>query len=197
MGRVATATKTCPDCKLTRAHTLFGRKGQFDSCNDCRRVTRAAEPPAESRTCNVCNQTQSLDAFEVTTKDGKCRRAVCMPCYSTLRKHRTKIGAANHDPDSTPKPDACVNCGRGRPEDDFRWRSDVKNGGWRTECNACLNEKGYSEACRERKRLDDEVSDLAHNKKRLPRPSYLEPRPRRRARRGGGIAVAGGGQAVG
>ena len=32
---------------------------------------------------------------------------------------------------------------------------------------------------------------------RLPRPSYLEPGPRRRARRGGGVAVAGGGQAVG
>jgi hypothetical protein len=166
MGRPARVTKTCTGCRLILAQSMFGRKGQFDSCNDCRRAARAAEkdaPPAEFRTCSACNQTKPLDAYEVTTKDGRCRRAACVPCYSALKKERTSVAATRHDPDSAPKPDACAKCGKAHPEVDFKWRADVKKGGWRTECNACYNDKGYSAVYRTREREKDEAAYLARN----------------------------------
>lgn len=117
----------------------------------------------ESRSCTKCGLAKALDAYEVTTKDGKCRRAVCKPCYSQLKKERAKAGAVNHAPDTTPKPAACVKCGNGPDVVDFKWRSDVKQGGWRAECNACYNVKGYSEDYRKRERLHDEAAYLARN----------------------------------
>ncbi len=115
------------------------------------------------RPCIQCAVTKPIDAFEVTTKDGKCRRAICKPCYSLLKKDRARAGAASHDPEAVPKPAACTNCGKGPDEVNFKWRKDVIQGGWRTECNACYNEKNYSEAYRKRERARDEDAYLARN----------------------------------
>lgn len=163
----ARSTKTCPDCGQTRAQSLFGRKGEFEHCNDCRRVRRAAEKDASTeempRACARCEVVKPLDEYEVTTKDGKCRRAVCKPCYAEQKKERANKGAESHAPDSTPKPEACTTCGRAHPEVDFKWRSDVKKGGWRPECNACHNAKDYSGAYRARERQKDEGGYLKRN----------------------------------
>lgn len=124
--------------------------------------TTSAVPSAQ-RTCTRCELEKPLDAYEVTTKDGKCRRAVCKPCYTQLKKERAKAVAASHKPEATPKPPACVKCGQGPDVVDFKWRSDTKQGGWRTECNACFNAKGYCDKYRERERQKDEAGYLARN----------------------------------
>jgi hypothetical protein len=114
-----------------------------------------------TRVCTQCNVDKPLDSYEVTTKDGRCRRAVCKPCYAQLKKQRAKAGAA--DQSSIAKPTACCKCGRGPPEVDFKWRTDVKRGAWRTECNTCYNAKGYSTDYRARQRELDEAAYLERN----------------------------------
>ena len=42
-----------------------------------------------------------------------------------------------------PKTSHCSKCGKGNEEVTFKWSTDVKQGGWRNECNACYNLKGY------------------------------------------------------
>lgn len=105
--------------------------------------------------CKECNILKSIDDFECTTKDGKCRRAVCKPCYARKKADRAREAAMNHDQSSVPKPTACTKCGKGPDEVDFKWRSDIKQGGWRTECNSCFNAKGYSQKSRA-KRLEED-----------------------------------------
>ncbi len=115
------------------------------------------------RTCKTCGVAKPLDAYEVTTKDGKCRRGVCKPCYAKAKAAKAKAKAADHDPSAVPKPAACVKCGKGPDEVDFKWRADVQKGGWRTECNACYNAKGYDKEHRKRERAKDETAYLARN----------------------------------
>lgn len=113
------------------------------------------------RACKTCGVSKSLDCFEMTTKTS--RRKECKPCYASKKKERAKVAAQGHDRDTTPKPEACAKCARGYPEVDFKWRSDVKQGGWRSECNACYNAKGYCEEYRKREREKDEEGYLARN----------------------------------
>jgi hypothetical protein len=115
------------------------------------------------RICKVCAIEKSLDLFEITTKDGKCRRAVCKPCYSKEKKERAKTGSATVDRNSIPKPTMCDKCGKGPGEVDFKWRTDVKQGGWRKMCNICFNENKYYEDYREREKSKDLEGYLKHN----------------------------------
>lgn len=121
---------------------------------------------ATMRACTTCGVAKALDAYEVTTKDGRCRRAVCKPCYSRAKAERAKGAASKRAPDAketTPKPAACITCGKGGLEVAFKWRDDVKKGGWRNECNGCYNAKGYCDDYRKREREKDEVQYLARN----------------------------------
>ncbi len=116
-----------------------------------------------NKTCKDCNEAKPLDAFETTTKDGKCRRAVCRPCWNARRALKAKEASKKHDPSATPKPGACIKCGKGPGEVDFKWRADVQRGGWRPECNSCINEKGYAAEYRKRERAKDERAFLERN----------------------------------
>ncbi|KAG1673109.1 hypothetical protein FOA52_013179 [Chlamydomonas sp. UWO 241] len=64
-----------------------------------------------------------------------------------------------------PKPDKCGECGKGPDEVDYKWRTDVVRGGWRSSCNACYNLKSYDVAWRQRQREADEPAYKAHNAK--------------------------------
>jgi hypothetical protein len=116
---------------------------------------------ASVRVCKACNESKDLDAFEKTTKTS--RRAVCKPCYSRNKADVAKAAASLHDPATVPKPVACIECSRGVPEVDFKWRSDIKKGGWRTICVSCTNDKGYSATSRAKRRAGDEEAYLAKN----------------------------------
>ncbi len=113
------------------------------------------------KTCKSCNVGKDIDCFEVTTKDGKCRRAVCKPCYNRAKAERAKLGSKDIDPSSVAKPSSCTKCGKNGDEVTFKWRTDVKQGAWRTECNACYNLKGYSEKSRAKHRVENEYSNNA------------------------------------
>lgn len=96
---------------------------------------------SQARVCKDCQQTKTIDDFEATTKDGKSRRGVCKTCYTKKKSAKAKAAAANHDPSKVPKPTACAECGKSGEQVDFKWRSDVAQGGWRTTCNTCYNSK--------------------------------------------------------
>lgn len=115
------------------------------------------------RTCKTCKVAKPLDAYEVTTKNGNSRRGVCKPCYAKVKAAKADAKAADHDPSSVPKPAACVKCGKGPDEVEYKWRADVQKGGWRTECNACYNAKGYDKEYRERECAKDKGAFLARN----------------------------------
>jgi len=114
------------------------------------------------RQCKSCDTLKDINDFEVTTKSG-CRRAVCKPCYSAQKRDRAKLASVNHDPSTVPMPQACISCGKGPDRVTFKWRADVINGGWRSECNECYNTKGYSTTHRAKKMEEDPVGYRAHN----------------------------------
>lgn len=88
---------------------------------------------------------------------------MCKPCYAQLKKQRAVAAAVDHTPELTPKPSECRTCGKTYPEVAFKWRADLKQGGWRTACNACYNAKGYHIDSRQRQREADEAAYLARN----------------------------------
>lgn len=110
------------------------------------------------RTCKNCGVEKGVDHFEKTTADGKCRRAVCKPCYNKQKADRAREAAATRDPSAIPKPSACIKCGKGPNETDFKFRNDIKQGGWRNECNACYNSKGYCQKYRAKRLEEDPVA---------------------------------------
>lgn len=108
-----------------------------------------------TKQCKDCKEIKDIDEFEKTTKDGKCRRAVCKPCYSQKKTQRAKEASKTHTPENVPKPEACVECGKGVPEVNFKWRADTVGGGWRSVCITCINGKGYTEKYRAKKMEED------------------------------------------
>lgn len=114
-----------------------------------------------NKECVACKVSKLLSDFESTTGD-KTRKE-CKACRASKRKAATDLAKADHQPDKIPKPAACAECGKGPDEVDFKWRDDVKAGGWRSTCNSCYNSKGYHRSFREREREKDEAAYLARN----------------------------------
>lgn len=115
-----------------------------------------------TRKCKICEETKPIDHYECTTKDGKCRRAVCKPCYQKKKSENAKKKSKEIERTTIPKPN-CQECGKTYPEVDFAWRDDVAKGGWRSVCRDCYNTRGYSEKSRTRRREEDEEGFLAKN----------------------------------
>ena len=116
-----------------------------------------------TKTCKDCNVEKDINMFETTTPDKKSRRSVCKPCYKSKRTDKSKKAAKSHDPLSVPKPAECAKCGRGPGEVEYKWRTDVQSGGWRSECNSCYNDKGYCEKSRDKCRTEDPIGYLKKN----------------------------------
>lgn len=114
-----------------------------------------------TRKCKLCDVEKEIDAFEKTTAIS--RRAVCKPCYNKKKAERAKAGSSKIKRDSIPKPDKCAECERSSDEVDFKWRDDVKSGGWRSVCISCYNLRDYSEASRTKRREEDEEGYLKRN----------------------------------
>lgn len=115
-----------------------------------------------TRKCKICEETKPIDHYECTTKDGKCRRAVCKPCYQKKKAEIAKKKSKEIDRTTVPKPN-CSECGKTYPEVDFAWRDDVAQGGWRSVCRTCYNTRGYSEKSRVKRRAEDEKGFLEKN----------------------------------
>jgi hypothetical protein len=97
---------------------------------------------------------------------GKYRNQ-CKKCKNARRKNANASEAAkkarSDRRDTTPLPSACVQCGKGPSEVEFRWRDDVKKGGWRETCTACYNAKKYHATYRDKKNQEDPETFRAHN----------------------------------
>lgn len=106
------------------------------------------------KTCKTCQIEKDLSSFEVN-------RAVCKSCRQIQRTEAAKKCSVN--PSSIPKPKLCVKCGKSNEEVEFKFRTDLIKGGWRTECNTCYNMKGYSEKSRTKRRDENEELYLAKN----------------------------------
>lgn len=112
-------------------------------------------------TCKTCNVSKPTTAFE-TMPNGH-PRGECKSCRQTKRLDVVKAARDKHNPDKTPKPTACSKCGKGPAEVEFKWRSDVKSGGWRPDCNSCYNAKGYCEKYRAEQLAVDAVAYRKRN----------------------------------
>jgi len=132
-------------------------------------MSTAVEERRERRTCKgECGETKTIDDFEVTLRDKatgevKSRRAVCKRCYQRSKAAKAKDQNSLIDPVSVPKPASCVKCGLGSPDVEFKWRTDIAQGGWRSECNTCFNAKNYSATSRAKRREEDEEGYLRRN----------------------------------
>lgn len=117
------------------------------------------------RTCNgECKLTLPLTKEHFEPYDGKFRMK-CKKCRASDKAAKAKVASSSIDRNKVPKPKACMKCGKGYPEVDFKWRTDVQKGGWRAICNDHINEKKYYEAYRKREREKDESAYLARNAK--------------------------------
>lgn len=76
---------------------------------------------------------------------------------------KAKEASANARPSAPPEDHRCSKCMRGPSDVVFKWRSDVCKGGWRSECNSCINMKNYSASYRARERSKDEKAYLKRN----------------------------------
>jgi hypothetical protein len=109
--------------------------------------------------CKACESMLDISKFEVLK--GK-PRSECKACRNKKRADAKKA-APVVEPNLATKPTECTKCERGPPEVDFKWRTDILSGGWRSVCNACYGEKKYHTVYRDRKRAEDEDAYLAHN----------------------------------
>lgn len=104
------------------------------------------------RNCKTCELRLNLDRFEVNRQE----------CKTCRQKRKTNAAHNAEKPEERPPmPTICRTCGKGGQE--FKWRTDVVVGSWRTSCNACYNSKGYSEKSRALARDKDEYGYLARN----------------------------------
>ena len=113
------------------------------------------------RACGTCRVVMRIEAFEAMRRE-------CKDCRQTGRTERARetvamTESASLPPPRPPKPSACISCGRGPDDVDFKWRTDVICGSWRNECTSCYNAKDYSVASRARRREENEEGYLSHN----------------------------------
>lgn len=86
-------------------------------------------------------------------------RGICKPCRQARRCDNAKRASKT----DMELPSACAKCHKGPGEVSFAFRSDSIKGGYRSICRACINLRGYSQACRKRQRDKDEGAYLARN----------------------------------
>lgn len=137
------------------------------TCISCMKASNAAKAVSAvtptHRVCETCG-IDKPDADFSKTPNGNLRTE-CKACRTDRSKAAVAERAPIVDRESVPRPAACGNCGRGahEPGVEFKWRSDMLSEGWRSTCNACYNEKNYSENFRERERAKDETAYLKRN----------------------------------
>ena len=106
------------------------------------------------RWCKTCEVNHPSDAFEKYKVNGEIKyRLECKKARQARRKASVKE-APKIDPNTVPLPDECIKCGKKPPEAEFKWRADLKKGGWRNVCNRCcdVNSDGISHSQVYRKR---------------------------------------------
>jgi hypothetical protein len=121
------------------------------------------------RLCKTCQINHPIDDFETYKINGEVRyRMECKKARKERRQASVKAAPAI-DPNTVPLPSQCVKCGEKPPQAEFKWRSDVKKGGWRTACNRCsdVNSNGvsHSQAYRKREMDKDAKAYRARNAK--------------------------------
>ena len=109
------------------------------------------------RKCKTCTTLLLIKLFEAN-------RTECKQCRQNSRTERAHDVAVD-DSSNVPKPTACVSCGKGPDEVNFKRRTDVLQGAWRKECTSCYNAKGYSCKSREKSRAKDKEGYLERNAK--------------------------------
>lgn len=93
--------------------------------------------------CTSCCEYKDLICFE---KLKKSIMKICVECKNNIKK-----------------PEKCIKCNVLFDEENFKFRTDLKKGGWRNICNKCINSKKYWETYRTKKREENEEEYLKHN----------------------------------
>ncbi|KAG1673111.1 hypothetical protein FOA52_013181 [Chlamydomonas sp. UWO 241] len=138
-------------------------------CKPCFKAKTKERPKVDRNTvpmpskCSQCPK--GPPEIEFDWRDECCNwRKQCKDCRK--QQKRTALAEAPvFDWSFVPKPDKCGECGKGPDEVDYKWRTDVVRGGWRSSCNACYNLKGYDVAWRQLQRETDGPAYKAHNAK--------------------------------
>ena len=121
------------------------------------------------RLCKTCKINHPIDDFETYKINGEIRyRMECKKARKERRQASVKAAPAI-DPNTVPLPSQCVKCCAKPPQAEFKWRSDLKIGGWRATCNRCsdVNSNGvpHSQAYRKREMDKDAEAYRARNAK--------------------------------
>lgn len=111
--------------------------------------------------CNTCHQHKDFMFFEKIKENSY--RKMCKECRNKKRKEVVLSNKKNVIKEEVKKPEKCIKCGVSFDEKKFKFRTDLKVGGWRNECNDCINTKKYWETCRNKKREENEEEYLKHN----------------------------------
>ena len=119
---------------------------------------------SSSQKCKTCEQELDVGEFETyKLSDGTPKlRLECKKCRAAKRKTKVKTVGAK-DVAAFALPEACLECGLGPDEVEFKFRHDTLAGGYRNVCNSCVNKRGYSQAYRKRQREVNEEAYLARN----------------------------------
>lgn len=113
-----------------------------------------------TQNCRTCKVDKDLSAFE--TYGSNKHRKECKGCRAAQRAAKVKA-APKKDSADFELPSACVSCGKGPDEVQFKFRADTLAGGYRSKCNVCINQEGYSQAYRARELAKDPVAYRARN----------------------------------
>lgn len=115
-----------------------------------------------SQECRVCKENLPYTAFRLAAKS---LRKKCKKCENKQTKEAKKKARADMSVDdamkATPKPTACSNPNCNVPSHalEFKWRSDMVKGGWRSECNDCYNSKKYYEKHRQKRKATEGIDE--------------------------------------
>lgn len=162
----------CVKCNIEQDRSKF--EGTRTTCTPCRvqsqklskerKAQSNIDESAVTQSCTSCNEEKALTQFEKTPSGGY--RGVCKPCRASKRKGallNKRQEEAKPNPEEIPKPAKCDKCEMSYPDVDFKFRTDLLRGGWRSTCNKCYNEKGYYIDYRIRERQKDEQAFLKRN----------------------------------
>jgi hypothetical protein len=152
-----------------------GKELQFDlyvdsrkhcvKCVVCRGMADTPPTPTARRTCMTkkgegCGLIKSVSDFEGT-------RMMCKQCRQTRKTSvanaaTPKLTVRPPMPTACDRGDECLNIGSGK-ELAFKFRTDIKQGGWKQTCNACFNGKKYYAVYRAKKMTEDPDAFRSHN----------------------------------
>lgn len=155
LSRFSDNRKTCNTCRNARAkERAMAKQSQSVVASDGDGAANAVGP---TKTCVVCREVKPMCGFEAG-------RATCRECRIAQRaqcleqKECIEVDGKQH---TGPLPVQCRTCTKPfvlERAREFQYKTDQRR--YTDLCRACINQRGYTQAYRERRRTEDEEQYL-------------------------------------